>query len=114
MFTKTTLTTLATLAALGFAAGGHAAPATGLLSDSAATSAKVSVADLDLGGDAGAKAVLQRIHDAARNVCADELNPLACRDDTIGRAVASLGNPVVTALNGGQGRAATILASRAH
>jgi UrcA family protein len=114
MFTKTTFTALAALAALGLAASAHAAPAMGPSSDPDARSAKVFTADLDLGGEAGAKAALTRIHNAARNVCADELNPLACRKDTLDRAVASLGAPLVTALNAGRGQRGTILASRGH
>ena len=113
MFTKTTVT-LAALAALGFAASAHAAPAMNSSSDSNTPSAKVSVADLNVGGEAGAKAVLWRINNAARNVCANELNPLACRKDTILRAVTSLGNPTVTALNAGQGRPATMLTASAR
>jgi UrcA family protein len=111
MFTKTTLTTLAALAALGFAASAHAAPAMSPPSGPGAISVQVSIADLNLGGGAGAKAALRRIRNAARDVCVDELNPLACMKDTIDRAVAALDNPIVTALNTGRGRPATVLAA---
>jgi UrcA family protein len=113
MPTKTAYSALAALAALGFASA-HAAPPTGPSSDPETISVTVPVADLNFGGEAGAKAVLQRIRNAARDVCADEFNPLACMKDTIDRAVAALGDPTVTALNGGDGRSFTELASRPH
>ena len=110
MFTKTTCTALAALAVLGFAANSHAAPATSSSPDTDALSMTVSVGDLGAGGESAAKALLQRVYNAARDVCAEETSPLACRDDTVARAVASLNNPAVTALNAGR-RPTTVLAT---
>jgi len=112
MSTKTRFATLVGLAALGFAAGADAGPAMSPTSDRDAVSVKVSFADLDASGEAGAKALLKRIQNAARDICGSELNPFACRSDTVDRAVASLGNPAVTALKAGHDRSPTVLAAR--
>jgi UrcA family protein len=97
-------TTLAAVLALGIAAGGHAASAR----DIGTPSVKVKYADLDLTSEAGARAVLQRIHSAAKSACADRSDDIfdryylwvPCVAHATNRAVAALGAPLVTALNG--------------
>jgi len=120
MSTKLTLTALAAFAALGLAASAHAA---GSSNDPDAVSVKVSIGDLNLGSTIGAKTALQRIRHAAKDICGEAPDPRAiemgrqyagCMDDTVNRAVASLDNPTVTALNGGHGQATTVLASNAR
>ena len=112
---KIQFTTYALTAALAFAGGAHAAPA----SSSAATeptSVRVSVADLDLHKDAGAKVALRRIHRAAVVICGDE--PLSsglhrhavyegCVKTTVRTALASGGSQ----LAGGPPSVETILAA---
>ena len=70
-------------------------------------SQRVSYAGLDLNSDAGARAMLYRIHNAAASVCGDRpgLRPLneratvnACMADASDRAVADLGSSNVTAM----------------
>jgi UrcA family protein len=111
MFAKTAIATLAAIAALGFAATTHAAPAADWSSDSDAVSVNVSVASLDLSRPADAKVVLQRIHSAARTICGDEPDIRfterfslyqSCLKTTVDRTVASLDAPLVAAMNGGQ------------
>jgi len=111
MFAKTAIASLAAVAALGCAGTSHAAATTGS-SDPAAMSVSVSIADLNLASPAGAKAVLARIHTAARTICGDEPDIRmgerfalyqSCVKTTVGRTVASLDAPLVTAMNGGQG-----------
>jgi UrcA family protein len=74
-------------------------------------SVRVSIAGLDISSPAGAKAVLGRIHQAARSICGAEpvvqdLSGRAaysrCVSAITDRTVAALANPVVTAMNGGQ------------
>src|ERR1700728_3220473 len=116
MFAKTAIVSLAAVAALGLAATAHAdpahtAPAMSGWCDPAAMSVRVSIADLNLASPAGAKAVLARIHTAARTICGDEPDIRmserfalyqSCLKTTVGRTVASLDAPLVTAMNGGQ------------
>jgi UrcA family protein len=117
MFAKTTLSVLA---ALAFAASAHAAPAGSRSFEPDITSVRVSVADLNLGSRAGARTVLRRIHNAASEICGDEPETRqlgraeklrTCMKTTVDRAVVSLGNPTVTALNGGPARVETIVAA---
>jgi UrcA family protein len=96
-------TALTAVLALGIAAGGHTASA----EDTATASVKVKYADLDLTSEAGARALLQRLHRAAKTVCGDRGDDpferylwAPCVADATNRAVATLGNPLVTALNG--------------
>jgi UrcA family protein len=112
MFAKTAIASLAAVAAMGFAAASHAAPVMSGSSDPAAMSVSVSIADLNLTSPAGAKAVLARIHTAARTICGDEPDIRmserfalyqSCLKTTVGRTVASLDAPLVTAINGGEG-----------
>lgn len=66
----------------------------------------VNYGDLDLSSEAGAKTLLARIERAAKHACVDyprssmdrSTNFDACVKNAVGRAVASLNNPVVTAL----------------
>ena len=113
MFAKTAIVSLAAVAALSLAATAHADPAPAMSgwSDPAAMSVRVSIADLNLASPAGAKAVLARIHTAARTICGDEPDIRmserfalyqSCLKTTVGRTVASLDAPLVTAMNGGQ------------
>lgn len=110
MFAKTTLTAFAAVATLAFAAASHASPAIDGFSDPATMSVTVSVADLNLSNQAGAKVVLRRIHNAAQTICGGEPDIRSerftlyqsCVKATVARTVASLDSPLVTALNGGQ------------
>lgn len=111
MLTKSILTALAASAALGLA-GAHPASA------QETVSVKVSYGDLDLGKEAGAKAMLQRIRHAARTICGEPTGGLnahfqywSCFKSTTDRAVATFGNPMVTAMNSGGRPAAIQLAS---
>ncbi len=118
MFAKITFTSLAAVAALGFAATTHAAPSVDGTSDP--LSVKVSYADLNLSTPVGAQSVLNRIHAAAQTACGGEtdirlLDRLAayhsCMQATVDRAVASLANPVVTGLYAGE-PGAVVVANR--
>ena len=104
------------LAILGFAGGVHAAANPSSNPDS--HSAKVSLADVDLGTDDGAKVALQRIRSAARRVCSEDPNIrnvdlthpyVDCLNATVDHAVGVLGSSRVTALNVAHGRR-TVLA----
>ena len=112
MLTKT-LATVVALAALSFAAGGHAG-----LPDTVST--KVRIGDLNLASEAGDKAALRRIHQAAKAICGDDpdvrvldggVQYRACMTSVTERAVALLCNPDVTAIAGGSSRGDTVLAS---
>jgi UrcA family protein len=115
--TKTFLTALTAIAALGFASAGQSAFAQ---SDDGA-SIKVQYADLNLSSDAGAKVMLQRIRHAAKSVCGPEptssIDRVAtaharCVKTAVSRTVSQLDSPMVTALySGALGAAPTTLAS---
>jgi len=115
MYGKTLLTTVAFIALAGFAGGALAAPAA---SDPNQMSVAVSVGDLNLGAQPGAAVALRRIHAAARSICgpAPDLKDLDrtadyrdCVAAAMGPAVASLNNPMVTALYAGRDeRSATL------
>jgi UrcA family protein len=109
------------LAILGFAGGVHAAPNPSSNSDTHLT--KVSLADVDLGSEAGAKVALQRIRNAARRVCSEDPNIrdvdltspyVTCLTATVDHAVGVLDNPRVTALNATHGKAPTLMAANRH
>jgi UrcA family protein len=112
---KYVLSALTALAALGFAASVNASPR----NDSETVSVTISLADLDLSSHAGAQVAFSRIKSAARSVCGEAASPMegfygAYRQCVIGAtdsAVERLGNPIVAAMNGGQGQSTT-LASR--
>jgi UrcA family protein len=98
---------IAAVAAIGCAAGSHAAPASRQAYGSEAVSVRVRLADLDLANPAGAEAGLRRIHNAAREICGpdsdfefSEVRRIheACMLDVVDRAVARLGNPTVSAM----------------
>ena len=117
MSLKIIVTTVVAMSALAYAVCTHAAT----LTDSDTVSVKVSMADLDLGSQAGAAVALRRIDNAARIVCGEEpamrdmdraVAYRACMKATVGHAVDTLGNPIVFALNGGHHDLATFLASR--
>jgi UrcA family protein len=103
MSTKSIATALSAVLALGLAAVGHTASA----QDTGTPSVKVKYADLDLTSEAGARAILQRIHSAAKSACRDRSDDTfdryylwtPCVAHATNRAVAALGNPTVTALN---------------
>lgn len=96
-------TALTAVLALGFA-GAHAASA----HDTGTLSVKMKYADLDLTSETGARVALQRIDRAAKTVCGDLSDDTfdrfylwgPCVAHATNRAVAQLGNPMVTALNG--------------
>ena len=73
---------------------------------------KVSLADLNLDNPAGAKAALNRIQAAARLVCGGEVDQrdlaqyrlqAACVAQSMNRAMADLGSPMVMAAKAGSG-----------
>ena len=120
MFAKTSFAAFAAVAFLGFAATTHAAPTSDGSSDPSAVSVNVSVADLNLSSPAGAKIVLRRIRGAAQTICGSEPDMRtgrfaiyqACVKTTVDTTVASLGSPMVTALNAGQPAPIAVAASR--
>jgi len=103
MWTKTLVAAAAL--ALAVTAEAQAAPPK---PDPEIVSETVSLRDLDLNHQAGAAAALTRIRGAARRVCGGEPSRWAmtaaslyrtCRRDAVDRAVATLDQPLVTALN---------------
>ncbi len=115
MFSRTTAIALAGLTATIAAAGAHASPP-----GPDVVTVRVSVADLNLAGKPGASIALQRIRAAAGAICGDrpmveELDRSAlydaCLRSTVGQAVASLDNSLVTALYEGSARP-PVMASR--
>ncbi len=120
MSAKTLLTSFALIASVGFASAALAAPAGGAVTDPDTVSVKVTIGDLNLGDGDGAATALRRIHSAAGSICgprpyALDLEGVAayrqCMTATVGKAVASLGSPAVTALYEGQ-KAMVLTASR--
>jgi UrcA family protein len=101
MSSKIAFTALTAVLALGFAAAGQSASA----QTADTVSVKVSYADLNLSTEAGVKALTQRVHNAARNICgADAYVPLdqrraqaVCADKITEQTLASLKTPVMTA-----------------
>jgi UrcA family protein len=115
MSLKLIVTTIAAMGALAYAVSSHAAPT----SDPDTVSVKVSLAGLDMTSQSGGELALRRITSAARIICGEAPSPMeldhaypSCMKTTVDRAVDSLGNPIVTALNGGHRDLATFLASR--
>jgi len=104
MLTKSIITTLTAVLALGFAA--HSQTASAQPVDT--VSIKVSVGDLNISSEAGAKVALERIRVAARSICGPApsaalprtMDYAPCVRNITDRAVASLDSPLVTALNG--------------
>ena len=105
---------------LSLAGAAAAAPAAG--ADDDQRSMTVQLADLNLDREAGAAVALRRIHSAANAVCSRDndrhaLGPYAlyqpCVTDTVERAVAALGAPIVTDLElHGRRANSTLLARR--
>ena len=117
MTMKNLAVAVSALAILGFAGGAHAAPDPSSNPDAHWT--KVSLADVDLGSEDGAKVVLQRIRNAARRLCSEDPNVrdldltspyVACLNATVDHAVGVLDNPRVTALNAAHGKTPTLMA----
>ena len=103
-----TLLTFTALVALGFTTGAYAAPANAVADDDSSVSVRIQVGDLDLHSALGAKAALFRIQFAAEDICGGKPDirfptELAayrtCMKATVDQTVASLGNPLVAALN---------------
>jgi UrcA family protein len=117
MQTKTHLTALMTILALGAAGVSQ----TALAQSDEVASMKVQYADLNLSSPAGARAMLQRIHHAATSVCGprstSRIDHMArfqenCVKQAVSRSVRQLNVPMVTALYTGDREAAlTSLAS---
>jgi UrcA family protein len=117
MSAKTLLTAVALMASVSIAGQALAAPAG---SDPDTVSVKVAIGDLNLGDQAGAATALRRIQNAAGSICGERPSILdlgqtaayrQCMATTMGRAVASLANPMVTAVYEG-GPAMVVTASR--
>ncbi len=120
MSARTMLTTLVALTALGFAADAQAHTQANPAADPGVMSVKVSVSDLNLSSEAGARVALRRVTQAARAACGGQPRPIDlersaqyhdCMNTAVSRAVASLDSPHVTALYAGQGRPARVLAA---
>lgn len=116
MFFKTTPIALAVLAATAVSI-----PVCAASPDPDVISVRVSLADLNLAGKPGAAVALRRIRKAAETICGDkpmviELARVELYDDcaraAVGRAVASLDNPTVTALYTGRTARSPEMASR--
>ena len=113
--TKSVMSALTALAALGFAASVNAAPPT----DQDTTSVTVKLADLDLSSNAGAQVAYGRIRSAAKAICGEPASPIEaisgvyrqCVDGSTRRALDRLGAPMVSAMNG-RGAQPTTFASR--
>ncbi len=112
---------LAAFAVLGATAGAHAAAGSQPSRDDDVVRVKVKYGDLDLAGQAGANAMLRRIHRAANEVCGDRPNGASldemqlygtCVASAVDRAVASLGSPMVSALNTRGASHGVVLAER--
>ena len=118
MSTRTLLAAVAAITALGGAISAQAAPAMSPAPE--LVSVRVPIADLDLGGKAGAVVALNRIRNAARFVCGTEAGfPTlsryvvyqGCIKRTLGVAQASLTAQIALAQNEQPGDRAVILVS---
>lgn len=114
MSAKTMPIALAALVALGFASGAHAGP------NADAVSVRVQTAGLNLGSESGARIALNRVRQAADQICGGRPDPRAlgdfaayrtCLSTTVDTAVASVNAPVLAALNGSQKPAAVLAAA---
>jgi UrcA family protein len=115
MSVKLIVTTIVAMGALAYAVSSHAAPS----GDPDTISVTVSLADLDMASRSGGELALRRITAAAAIICGEAPSPReldraypACMKSTRDRAVVSLGNPIVTALEDGHRDLAIFLASR--
>ncbi len=109
MITRSTLSALAVFAALGFAASAHAGPAGSYFADVDIVSVAVPTDGLNLNTQKGAEVALQRIHNAADEVCGvkPDIKNLgasadyqACTKVAVDRTVALSGNAILASLNG--------------
>lgn len=108
MSTKTTLMMVAALTAAGLATDVGASPVYTPTSNPGLQAETVSLAGLDLRSEQGAKRALLRIRQAA--LCGvpnagpiwASSRPNTCVIAAVNRAVATLDNPTVTALNAGR------------
>ncbi|MGH6965754.1 MAG: UrcA family protein [Phenylobacterium sp.] len=120
MSTKIQFTTIALAAALVFAGGAKAAPASMTGLDDVTTSVRVSLADLDLNQQAGMAVAHQRIRQAATFVCGSE-PPYAglyqhrlynsCRKAAVDEAMADLSAQVAALGDSGSTPKLTALAA---
>jgi len=103
------------------AAPGHAAAIGPEVEQGDTVSIKVSVADLDLTAEAGARIALGRIRTAANMICGPEPSPVqidrftaykACVKADVDAAVATLDRPLLTALNASHGASYALVARR--
>ena len=121
MIVKTTLFTLAAFAVLG-GGGAQAAPPVGYSADSDIVAVIVPTTGLNLRSEHGAQVALQRVHNAAHEVCGvqpdiRDIGPYeaydACLKTTVDRAVVTSGSPTMALLNGAAS-APTQFAARSH
>jgi UrcA family protein len=119
MFAKPILAASIALSALGFAACAGSVYAADVSTDAGSVSIKVGYSDLNLSSQAGAEALMRRIHHAASDICGGPSRDLgieqqynSCMDATVGAAVAKVNSPILTALNSGHAiRSATVFAA---
>jgi len=116
MPSKITSTAIAALLAAVVAAGANAAQP-----NPDAVTVRVSVADLNLASQQGAAVALRRIRRAAGSICGEQPAAVdlkrralydSCMRSTVGKVVASLDNPLVTAQYSGRASTAPEVASR--
>ena len=86
------------------------------LADDGTRSIKVGYSDLDLTTQAGADTLYHRIRGAARQVCGydgssfwDQRSFRNCFNGAVGNAVATVNNPLLTALSAGKSPAMTAM-----
>jgi UrcA family protein len=106
------------------AAIGPVAASTAFAADAGADSAitlNVSVGDLNLASEAGARRALSRIQHAADEICTggidertlgEQYQAQTCTKGVVGRTVAEMNLPMLTAVS--QGRHVTAMASASH
>lgn len=117
MHTKSYLTLLAAIAAVGFAAASQSAFA----QSDAVASVTVHYSDLNLSSASDAKVMLMRIRRAAKSVCGPEPTSVFdrvsgpyrnCISESVDRAIGQLNSPLVTVLASAKpGSVQTALAS---
>lgn len=121
MSTKATLMMVAALTTACLTTAVRASPVDTPAANRDSQSETVSLAGLDLHSERGAKLALSRIRQAAKDVCGVPVDmgpvwasarPNTCVIAVVNRAVVTLDNPVVTALNAGGGRSSAQLANR--
>ena len=116
MFIQHTSKAAAFLAALGLCAAAYPIAAQKVDTSSDIVSTHVRLADLNLDTAAGARAALKRVRYGAGLVCGQDPDDIydggaqrdACIEDATDRAVGVIGNPTLTAMNGGPREAKTV------